>query len=170
MTAQRSGPEKPFRLEEATIEALHATILSGQTTCVAVVQHYLARVRAYNGIASVLVTQDGAPIPAVTGAVRAQAPLRFPTHSIKMSTILPDLDQYTGLPLEYGRMEVTVSDPAVAQRMARPRTIPDPRMVPGSTAPPSSVESPGGRAPALGRVRTGGPSKNACRSSSSATS
>jgi amidase len=43
MTAQRSTHEKPFRLEEATLEALHAAIRSGQTTCVAVVQHYLAR-------------------------------------------------------------------------------------------------------------------------------
>jgi amidase len=116
MTAQRSGPEKPFRLEEATIEELHAAIRSGQTTCVAVVQHYLARVRAYNGVASVLVTQDGAPIPAVTGAVRAQAPLRFPTHTIKVSTILPDLDRYSGPPLEFGRMEATASDPAVSQQ------------------------------------------------------
>ena len=41
MTAQRSAPEKPFRLEEATIEELHAAITSGQTTCVAIVQHYL---------------------------------------------------------------------------------------------------------------------------------
>ena len=41
MTAQRSAPEKPFRLEEATIEALHAAITSGQTSCVAIVQSYL---------------------------------------------------------------------------------------------------------------------------------
>ena len=54
----------PFRLEEATIDDLHAAIRSGATTVVAVVQHYLARVRAYNGVASVLVTQDGAPVAA----------------------------------------------------------------------------------------------------------
>ena len=39
----------PFRLEEATIDDLHAAIRSGATNVVAVVQHYLARVRAYNG-------------------------------------------------------------------------------------------------------------------------
>ena len=39
MTAQLGTPEKPFRLEEATIAELHAAITSGQTTCVAVVQH-----------------------------------------------------------------------------------------------------------------------------------
>jgi hypothetical protein len=79
MAVQFSAPQKPFRLEEATIEELHAAIKSGQTTCVAIVQHYIDRVRAYNGVASVLVTPDGAPIPEAAGAVRAQAPLRFPT-------------------------------------------------------------------------------------------
>jgi len=69
MSAQ-SGAQ-PFRLEEATIEALHAAITSGRTTCVAVVQHYIDRVRAYNGVASALVTTDGASIPEAPGAVRA---------------------------------------------------------------------------------------------------
>ena len=35
MTAQLGA--QPFRLEEATIEELHAAIRSGQTTCVAIV-------------------------------------------------------------------------------------------------------------------------------------
>src|SRR2546422_8769119 len=113
MTAQLGAPEKPFRLEEATIEELHAAIKSGQTTCVAIVQHYIDRVRAYNGVASALVTPDGAPVPEAPGAVRAQARLRFPTATVKASTVLPDLDKYTGPPLEYGRMEATASDPAV---------------------------------------------------------
>src|SRR5262249_51764514 len=116
MTAHLDTPEKPFRLEEATIEELHAAIKSGQTTCVAIVQHYIDRVRAYNGVASALVTQDGAPVPAATGVVRAQALLRFPTATVKASTILPDLDKYTGPPLEYGRMEATASDPTVQQQ------------------------------------------------------
>ena len=53
-----------FVLEEATIDDLHAAIRAGRTTVVAVVQRYLARVRAYNGVASALVTQDGAPVAA----------------------------------------------------------------------------------------------------------
>jgi len=125
MTAQRSIDEKPFRLEEATIEELHAAIMSGQITCVEVVQHYIDRARAYNGVASVLVTPDGTPIPEATGAVRAQAPLRFPTHTIKASTILPDLDRYTGPPLEYGRMEATASDPTVPQQFGMIAGIPN---------------------------------------------
>ena len=67
-----------FRLEEATIDDLHRAIRSGATTVVEVVQHYLARVRAYNGVASMLVTQDGAPVPEATGVVRAGAALQVP--------------------------------------------------------------------------------------------
>ncbi len=108
--------KKPFRLEEATISSLHDAIRSGQTTCVAVVEHYIARARAYNGVASMLVTADGASVPAAAGTVRAQAPLRFPTETVKASDVLPDLDKYRGPPLEFGRMEPTASDPAVSQQ------------------------------------------------------
>jgi amidase len=106
-----------FVLEEATIDALHAAIRAGQTTCVAVVQHYIDRARAYNGVASALVTEDGADIPPAPGAVRAMSPLRFPTRTVKASTLLPDLDQYQGPPLEFGRMEATASDPSVQQQL-----------------------------------------------------
>ncbi len=116
MTEEHGARQQPFCLEEATIEELHAAIQAGQTTCVAIVQHYIDRVRAYNGVASALVTQDGAPVPAAPGTVRAQAPLRFPTATVKASTLLPDLDKYAGPPLEYGRMEATASDPAVQQQ------------------------------------------------------
>lgn len=116
MTAQPGAEDQPFCLDDATIEGLHAAIRSGRTTCVAVVQHYLDRVRAYNGVASVLVTEHGAPIPEATGAVRAGAALRFPAETVKASTVLPDLDKYKGRPLEYGRMEATASDPDVQQQ------------------------------------------------------
>jgi amidase len=109
-------PSAPFRVEEATIDELHAAIRSGRATCVAVVQRYIDRARAYNGVASVLVTEDGLPIPETKGAVRALAPLRFPTETIKASTVLPDLHKYQGPPLEFGRMEATASDPAVGQQ------------------------------------------------------
>src|SRR3954449_10118607 len=79
-------------------------ITAGATTCVAVVQAYIARVRAYNGVASALVTADGAPVAPASGTVRAGKALRFPTETVKASTVLPKLDQYTGPPLEYGRM------------------------------------------------------------------
>jgi amidase len=105
-----------FRLDEATIGDLHAAIQSGRTTCVGVVQHYIDRVRAYNGVASLLVTEDGLPIPEARGAVRGLSPLRFPTETVKASTILPDLHKYKGAPLELGRMETTASDSEVQQQ------------------------------------------------------
>src|SRR5262245_1616061 len=98
MTKALRAQDKPFRLEEATIDELHAAIKAGETTCVAVVQHYIARVRAYNGVASALVTQDGAPVEPTTGTVRAGKSLRFPTETVKASTFLPDLDKYKGPP------------------------------------------------------------------------
>src|SRR5215468_12120359 len=93
-------PDQEFCLEEATIEELHRAIILGRTTCVCVVRQYLDRVRAFNGVASMLVTDDGGAVPSVAGAVRGGTRLSFPTHSVKASEILPDLDKYKGPPLE----------------------------------------------------------------------
>ncbi len=116
MADQSRMADGPFRLEEATIDEMHRAIKAGQTTCVAIVRQYIARVRAFNGVASALVTDNGAPIPEVTGAVRAMSAIRFPNHTVKASTILPNLDRYQGPPLEFGRMEPTASDPNVQQQ------------------------------------------------------
>jgi Asp-tRNA(Asn)/Glu-tRNA(Gln) amidotransferase A subunit family amidase len=105
-----------FRLEEATIDEMHGAIRAGAITCVQIVQHYIHRARAFNGVASALVTRDGAPVPPATGTVRAGAPLRFPTGTIEAAALFPDLDRYTGPPLELGRMEATASDPTVQQQ------------------------------------------------------
>ena len=108
--------DAPFRLEEATIEELQGAIKAGQTTCVQVVQQYLDRARAYNGVCSVLVTENGASVPEAAGTVRAGAPLSFPTETVKAPKIFPELDKYQGPPLEFGRMEATASDLAVQQQ------------------------------------------------------
>ena len=92
---------------------------------VEVVQRYLARVRAYNGVASMLVTADGAPVPEAKGVVRAGSALQFPTQTVKASTILPDLDKYQGPPLEFGRMEATASNPDVQQQFGMIVGIPN---------------------------------------------
>jgi len=115
-TRRAAPPDQPFRLEEATIADLHAAIRTGRTTVAAVVRHYLDRVRAFNGPASLLVTADGAPVAETEGAVRGGVKLRFPTATLKAATLLPDLDRYRGPPLEYGRMEPTASDPSVKQQ------------------------------------------------------
>jgi hypothetical protein len=104
MTDERSSADVPFCLEEATIEGLHRAIRAGQTNCVAIVQHYIERARAFNGVASVLVTEDGAAIPEATGTVRAMAPLRFPTATVRASTILADADKYRGPPRDVSRV------------------------------------------------------------------
>src|SRR5688572_23849603 len=104
MKADTKVEPTPFRLEEATIDGLHRAIQAGETTCVDVVKRYIERVRAFNGVASMLVTQDGVPVPEAKGTIRAGASLRFPTKTVKASAILPDLDKYQGPPLEYGRM------------------------------------------------------------------
>jgi amidase len=109
-------PPPPFELEEATIAELHEAIRSGSITVVQVVEHYIARARAYNGVASMLVTVDGASVDPVPGTTRATQPIVFPTDTVAASTIYPDLDRYVGPPLEFGRMEPTASDPSAYQQ------------------------------------------------------
>ena len=121
--ARATPPE--FHLQEATIENIHAAITTGQTSCRAIVEAYINRAKAYNGVCTSLVTADGAPIPATTGAVRAGAPLAFPTQTVAASTLFPDLDKYTGPPLDFGRMESTVSDPTVRQQAGMRVGIPN---------------------------------------------
>ncbi|MEJ1963858.1 MAG: hypothetical protein WDO56_20800 [Gammaproteobacteria bacterium] len=118
-----------FKVEESTIDELHAAIKDGRTTCREVVQAYVDRARAYNGVCTALVTSDGAPIPAVKGQIRAGAPLKFPTQTRAASSYLPGLDQYAGLPLDFGRMEVTASDPSVKQEYGMVVGIPGVRQV-----------------------------------------
>jgi Asp-tRNA(Asn)/Glu-tRNA(Gln) amidotransferase A subunit family amidase len=117
MSDEPGAADRAFRLEEATIEELHAAIREGRTTCVSVVGHYIERVRAYNGVASLLVTADGAAVAPAVGAVRGAEPIRFPTETVAASAVLPDLDRYRGRPLEYGRMATTASDPEVQQQL-----------------------------------------------------
>ncbi len=105
-----------FLLEEASIEDLHVAIQRGDVTVAQVVTHYIDRVRAFNGVASMLVTQHGEQVTEATGAVRAGEALLFPATTVKAVDALPNLDRYQGPPLEYGRMEPTASDPSVMQQ------------------------------------------------------
>jgi Asp-tRNA(Asn)/Glu-tRNA(Gln) amidotransferase A subunit family amidase len=125
MSEQPMLKKAPFQLEEVTIDGLHAAIRSGEITCVQVVQRYIDRARAYNGVASMLVTEDGAQIAPAEGTVRAGAPLRFPTRTVKAADILPDLDQYRGPALEFGRMEATASDRTAQQQFGMVVGIPN---------------------------------------------
>ena len=118
-------PAAAFEIEEATIEGVHNAIKSGEITCKGVVEAYLERAKAYNGVCTALVTADGARVSPVKGYIRAGKALTFPTKTVKASTIFPDLDKYQGLPLEFGRMERSVSDPTVWQQQGMRVGIPD---------------------------------------------
>ena len=126
--AAAAGPGG-FQVVESTIDELHAAIKDGRTTCRDVVQAYVDRARAYNGACTALVTKDGAPIPAMKGLIRAGAAVKFPTQTRAASSFLPGLDRYAGPPLDFGRMEATVSDPGVQQQFGMVVGIADARQV-----------------------------------------
>jgi Asp-tRNA(Asn)/Glu-tRNA(Gln) amidotransferase A subunit family amidase len=111
-----SAQAKKFQLQEATIDDIHGALQDGQITCKGLVQAYINRAKAYNGVCTALVTKDGASIPKAKGVVRAGKALEFPTKTVAAKDVLPDLDQYQGLPIEYGRVEPTLSDPSVQQQ------------------------------------------------------
>ena len=79
---------------------------------VALVQAYVDRAKAYNGVSNQLVTADGAPIPPAPGAVRAGAPLEVPDRDRRIDDAASRASiEYAGPPIEFGRMEPTASDP-----------------------------------------------------------
>ena len=114
-----------FQIEEATIEGIHEAIRDGRISCQGVVQAYVDRARAYNGACTQLVTLDGAPVPPASGPVRAGSAVRFPTSTVPVSSILPDFDRYSGVPLDLGRMESTLSDPTVQAQYGMVAGVPE---------------------------------------------
>ncbi|MEO5824038.1 MAG: amidase family protein [Vicinamibacteraceae bacterium] len=122
---QLHAQQPAFSVEEISIAGIHQAIQQGRTTCVGVVQAYLSRAKAYNGVSNYLVTADGSDIPKPAGQVRAGAPLAFPTRTIAIGTVLPDFSEYKGPPIEFGRMEATASDPEVMQQYGMTVGIPN---------------------------------------------
>ncbi len=112
-TISARAQQSRFQIEEASIADIQNAIRAGQTTCRGVVQAYLDRAKAYNGVCTAILTKDGAPIPPATGMMRAGSLLKYPTQTVPASTVFPNLDQYTGLPLELGKMITSISDPSV---------------------------------------------------------
>lgn len=124
---QSPGTKQPdvFHLEEATIEEIHHAIQDGQISCRRLVQAYVDRAKTYNCICTQLVTSDGAPIAPASGPIRAGSALRFPTTTVPVSSVLPDSDQYGGIPLDLGRMEPAMSDPTVQAQFGMVVGIPN---------------------------------------------
>jgi Asp-tRNA(Asn)/Glu-tRNA(Gln) amidotransferase A subunit family amidase len=125
LAARLHSQEGPFKLEEATISGVHKAIQSGQISCRGLVEAYVDRAKAYNGVSNALVTKDGAPVPPAAGTVRAGAPLKFPTATIAIASLLPNVKEYVGPPIEFGRMEPTASDPSVQQQYGMTVGLPD---------------------------------------------
>ncbi len=117
--------QSPFHLEEATINDIHQAIQAGQISCQGLVQAYINRAKSYNGMCTELVTEDGGLIAPATGAVRAGSLITYPTETVPVSSVLPNFNQYEGLPIEFGRMEPTISDPGVQQQFGMRVGIPD---------------------------------------------
>lgn len=116
-------------LVEASIDDIHAAILSGKTTCKQVVEGFVARAKAYNGICTRLVTEDGAKVVKVPGVTRAGSPLAFPTDTVAVTKLVPDYSRYAGPKPDFGRMEATMSDPSVYQQYGQVVGIPNARQV-----------------------------------------
>jgi Asp-tRNA(Asn)/Glu-tRNA(Gln) amidotransferase A subunit family amidase len=114
-----------FHVEEKSIIDIQSAIKSGQTSCKQVVQAYLERAKAYNGSCTALMTKDGAPIPQATGMIRAGSLVKYPTQTVAFSSVYRDSDQYAGLPIEYGKMYTSISDPSVQLQYGLRMGIPD---------------------------------------------
>ncbi len=120
-----TSQSEPFHLQEATIEGIHRAIQGGRISCEGLVRAYVERARAYNGACTQLVTPDGAPIAPASGPVRAGSPVRYSTSTVPVSSILPDVDRYAGMPLDLGRMEPTASDPTVQAQFGMVAGVPN---------------------------------------------
>src|SRR3954469_19448573 len=110
-----------FHLMEATIPDVHRAIQEGQITCRGLVQAYINRANAYNGVCNRLVTEDMAPefLPNYNEYKAA----------VQATLDRPDSDRGKTPPIEFGRMEPTSSDPTVQQQFGMTVGIPNARQV-----------------------------------------
>ena len=113
-----------FEVVEASINDFHRALKEGRTTVTKVVNAYLDRVKAYNGVSSMLVTENGEEVAEAPGVMRGGVPLKFPQKTKKVTEVLPDIEKYKGPPLEFGRMEETASKPDVYQQFGMIAGIP----------------------------------------------
>jgi amidase len=116
-------------LVETSIDDIQDAIRAGKTTCKQVVEGFVARAKAYNGICTKLVTENGQKIVKVAGTMRNGAPLSFPTETLAVTKLVPDYAKYTGPKPDFGRMEPTMSDPSVYQQFGQVVGIPNARQV-----------------------------------------
>ena len=70
--------KKKFEVVEASISDFHRALKEGRTTVTKVVNAYLDRVKAYNGVSRMLVSENGEEVAEVPGVMRGGVALRFP--------------------------------------------------------------------------------------------
>jgi len=92
------GFRHAVRLEEATIDELHAAIKAGAITCVQIVQHYIDRARAYNGRRECAGHRRRQTRRTVGRRRPCGCAAFLPTATVNASTLFPDLDKYKGKP------------------------------------------------------------------------
>ena len=63
--------QSSFQLVEASISDIHDAIRSEQITCRELTQMYVNRAKAYNGVCTQLVTENGASVRPAAGVVSA---------------------------------------------------------------------------------------------------
>ena len=97
-----------------------------ETTCKEVVEAYIARASAYNGICTMPVTDGRRDSP--------EGPRRGPRRRAgdvshrdrwRSTSSFPDFENYAGFRPDYGRMEPTMSDPSVYQQYGMVVGIPN---------------------------------------------
>jgi amidase len=106
--ASAQPQEWRFHLQDATIDDVHRAIRSGQISCEQLVRLYINRAKVYNGPGTKLLTES-------------MAPQFFPRYSeykaaVAATANLPVGDPKKTVPLEFGRMEPTATDPTVQRQ------------------------------------------------------
>ena len=115
--AECAAQQTRFHLQEATIADVHRAIQTGQITCRGLVEAYLNRAKAYNGVSNRIVTEQmGSELLPNYKDYKA---------AVAATAELPPNDPRKTLPIEFGRMEPTASDPDVQQQYGMTIGIPN---------------------------------------------
>jgi hypothetical protein len=114
-----------FQLQEATIDDIHKGIRSGETTCKQVIEGYVARAKAYNGICSMPVTADGAEAHQGAGGRARRRADQVSDRVGGDRQGRPRVRHTPAIRPDYGRMEPTASDPSVYQQYGMVVGIPN---------------------------------------------
>jgi len=89
------------------------------------VQAYIDRAKAYNGTCTALVTLDGAPVSSSDGCGARRCTTQVSNRHCTGVGIFPNVQEYTGLPFELGRIGADDFRPGVQQQFGMRVGIPN---------------------------------------------